>query len=190
MKYMLKLVVAAMLVALSIPAYAQDDKAMMDAMMKAAAPSEQHALLAKLAGRWTTTVKAWMAPGQAPVESAGSAEITMTLGGRFYHEQFKGDFMGMPFEGVGFGGYDNVTKKFQATWADTMGTGLMLMKGDYDPATKSFTYMGEFTDPMGKPSTMKIVQKWVDADTHVSEFYETAAPGQPKIMEITYKRAK
>jgi hypothetical protein len=194
--HMMKLVVAAMLVV--TPAFgqsdakkAEDDKAMMDAMVKAATPGEPHKLLGEFTGRWNTTVKAWMAPGQPAMESTASAEVTSVLDGRFIQETFKGDFMGMQFTGLGLSGYDNVTKKYQTTWVDNMGTGVILMKGDYDAGSRSFTYFGEYTDPTGRSSTMKIVTKLIDRDKHVNEFFDKLPDGQfVKTMEMVYTRAK
>ncbi len=33
--------------------------------------------------------------------------------------------MGMPFEGMGIDGYDNLAKQYVSTWVDNMGTGIM-----------------------------------------------------------------
>jgi hypothetical protein len=194
---MLKLVVAAALVTTAVPAFGQsdakksDDEKAMEAMMAAAAPGEQHKLLGGFAGRWNLTTKIWTAPGQPATESSGVSEVTSVLEGRFVQESFKGELMGMPFMGLGLSGYDNVTKKFQSTWVDNMGTGVLIMKGDYDAASKTLTYIGEYANPAGGMTTMKIVQKLIDKDKHVSEFYDKTPDGQVvKIMEITYARAK
>ena len=40
--------------------------------------------------------------------------------------------MGMPFEGIGRTGYDNVTGKYWSTWIDNMSTGCYLHT---EPAT-------------------------------------------------------
>ena len=47
-------------------------------------------------------------------------------------------------------GYDNVKKKFLASWIDNMGTGIMNLEGTYDAATKSLTYHAEY-EPMPDP---------------------------------------
>lgn len=169
-------------------AYGQDPG--MDAMMKMAAPGEQHKQLEMFAGSWTTEMKAWMAPGQEPVTSHGSAEIKSILGGRYLQEDFSAEFMGMPFAGTGLTGYDNVRKQYFSTWADNMGTSVMLMTGSYDPAKKTYSYEGSYADPMsGKDKTMRIAIVAADANKHVSEFYDQLPDGKwVKIMEITYTR--
>ncbi len=48
-----------------------------------------------------------------------------------------GKMMEMPFHGIGTEGYDNVRKKFMASWIDNMGTGILLMEGTYDALRKA-----------------------------------------------------
>src|SRR5688572_10104353 len=71
----------------------------MEAMMKAMSPGEPHKKLAKLAGDFTYTSKMWMDPSQAPATSSGTMHGDMILGGRYVRAVWKGDVMGMPFEG-------------------------------------------------------------------------------------------
>jgi len=79
---------------------AQQD-AMMEMMMKAAAPGPMHELLKPMAGNWKTTAKSWMQPGTEPQVSEGTCESTWILGNRYLQSSYKGDMGGMPFEGVG-----------------------------------------------------------------------------------------
>jgi hypothetical protein len=176
--------------ALAAPALAQDPKEM-EAMMKAGTPGEQHKRLGALAGSWTVHGKFWQpGGGGTPAEMTGSAEVKPIMDGRYVHEEFSGDFMGMPFRGVGVTGYDNVRQKYLSTWIDNMGTTIMLMTGTYDGATKTYTYTGQYPDPMtGREKPMKIVMKVVDDNKHVSEFFDHT-PGDKwvKTMELTYTR--
>ena len=176
--------------ALAAPALAQDPKEM-EAMMKAGTPGEQHKRLGALAGSWTVHGKFWQpGGGGTPAEMTGSAEVKPLMDGRYVHEEFSGDFMGMPFRGVGVTGFDNVRQKYLSTWIDNMSTTIMLMTGTYDGATKTYTYTGQYPDPMtGKEKPMKIVMKVVDDNKHVSEFFDHT-PGDKwvKTMELTYTR--
>src|SRR3954447_23595387 len=97
------LVVAlSLLVLAALPALAQDkakdapgmSNADMEAMMKAAAPGEQQKKLARLAGDWTFTNKAWMAPGQPPMESTGTMHGVVLFGGRYVEHTWKGNKIG------------------------------------------------------------------------------------------------
>src|SRR5207237_831498 len=74
---------------------------MQAAMVKSMTPGAPHQQLARMAGDWTFTSKAWMMPGQPPMDSAGTMHADVLLGGRYVEHHWKGDFMGMPFEGRG-----------------------------------------------------------------------------------------
>ena len=190
---------------LSASAYAQDkppvgtagtmsaeDKAMMEAMIKAGTPGANHQMLSSIAGNWTFKNRMWMNPTAPPTESTGTVTYTTLFDGRFVQGQYRGDMMGMPFEGVGLMGYDNTSQRFQATWIDNMGTTIMYMTGQYDPATKALTYTGQMDDPV-KPGTkvsVREVVRLVSPDSHVMEWYETRDGKETKTMEITYNRAK
>jgi hypothetical protein len=175
--------------ALAAPALAQDPKEM-EAMMKAGTPGEQHKRLAAFAGTWETVGKFYAPGGGAPTEMKGKAEIKPIMDGRYVHEEFAGDFMGMPFHGIGVTGYDNTRKKYLSTWIDNMGTTIMMMTGTYDDAAKTYSYEGQYPDPMtGKDRPMRIVMKVVDDNKHVSEFFDPAPGGKwVKSMELTYTR--
>ncbi|HSS77982.1 MAG TPA: DUF1579 domain-containing protein [Thermoanaerobaculia bacterium] len=162
----------------------------MDAMMKAASPGEPQKKLARLAGDWTFTNTMWMAPGQPPVESKGTMHGVVLMGGRYVEHTWKGDMMGMPFEGRGTDGYDNVGKEYVASWVDNMGTGIAYSTGHCDAAGKVCTYSGDMWDPMsGKKITTKAVITWLDDNTFKNEMYSPGPDGkEAKMMEIVAKR--
>jgi hypothetical protein len=172
------------------PAAEQEMKAAMEAMEKAATPGAMHQFLAKMAGTWNVESKAWMGPGD-PMISKGTSVCTMVLGGRFLQEEVKADFGGMPYEGKGITGYDNVAKVFQATWVDTLGTGLGVATGSLDPTGKILTSTMTFTDPRtGKEGSMRTVLTLVDEKTHRFEVFERGPDGKEvRTMEMTYRKA-
>ncbi|HEY2138758.1 MAG TPA: DUF1579 family protein, partial [Chthoniobacterales bacterium] len=125
----------------------------MKQMMELAKLNENHKLLATTAGTWSYTVKMWMDPSGKPSESTGTATRKVIMDGRYvsgeYHGKFKmpgadGKMKEVDFTGMSMDGYDNAKKKFVSGWVDSMGTGIMTMDGTYDPATKAFTYTGEY----------------------------------------------
>jgi Protein of unknown function (DUF1579) len=185
--------------ALTLPLLAQETKAkaptaeqqaMMQAWQKAATPGPNHKLLASLTGQWAFTTKMWMEPGAPPESSTGTASYTPLMDGRYIQGEYKGTFGGMAFQGLGLTGYDNVAQHFTATWADNMGTSIMLMTGSYDPATKTFTYMGDMDDMMKPGLKVKVRQnvKILSDDSHVMDWYETRGGKEIKTMEIAYTR--
>src|ERR1700712_4973088 len=180
----------------SLPALAQDkpkapqEMAGMDAMMKAATPGEQQKKLARLAGDWTFTNTFWMAPGQPPMTSSGTMHGVLLMGGRYVEHTWTGNMMGMPFEGRGTEGYDNVGKQYVTSWVDNMGTGIVHSTGTCDEAVKVCTYTGDMWDPMsGKKTTSKSVITWIDDNNFKNEFYGPGPDGkEAKMMEIVAKR--
>jgi hypothetical protein len=169
-----------------------EEKAMMDAMVKAATPGANHQLLASVAGDWTFKSRMWMNPSAPPSESAGTVSYTTLFGGRYVEGLYRGEMMGMPFEGRGLMGYDNLAGQFQSTWVDNMGTTIMLMTGQYDAAAKTLTYKGEMCDVVdpAKKVPVRQVVRLVSPDSHVMEWYETRNGKETKMMEISYARSK
>jgi hypothetical protein len=190
--------VALSLLALTaMPALAQDKKpagapamGAAEEAMKATAPGEQQKKLARLAGDWTFTNRAWMAPGQPPMEAAGTMHGEILMGGRYVEHTWKGNFMGMPFEGRGTEAYDNVRKMYVNSWLDNMGTGIMYLAGTCDEAVRTCTYTGDVWDPMtSKKISMKQVITWMDDNNFKNEMYGPGPDGkEAKMMEIVAKR--
>ena len=165
------------------------EAAAMMAMQKAMTPGAEHQMLAKGAGTWKMTARFWMDPAGEPMVSEGTVERHMELGGRVLEENVTATMMGMPFEGIGRTGYDNVTGTWWSTWTDSMSTGLMTMTGTWDDATKTTSFEGEAADPMTggmKPVQMKV---HYEADREVMEMYEPGPDGSMiRTMEVTYER--
>lgn len=168
-----------------------EEKAAMDAYMKAAMPGDAHKKLAEMAGTWNATVKVWSAPGAEPAVSTGTSVNTSVLGGRWMREEFDGTFMGMPFSGVGYTGYDNVLKQYVSTWMDSMSTGVMISNGTAG-SDNTYSYTSTVSDAMtGKPSQATTKITVVDKDKHVMEMFGPAPDGKVyKMMEIAYTRKK
>ncbi|HYG65515.1 MAG TPA: DUF1579 domain-containing protein [Thermoanaerobaculia bacterium] len=163
----------------------------MQAMVAAATPGEAHKRMAQMAGNWTYTMTMWMAPGQPPMETTGTIESSMVLGGRYLQSTYKGNIMGQPFEGRGTDAWDNVSKEYIGTWMDNMGTGIMVTRGKCDdPACKKMTATGEMNDPMtGGPVKVKMVTTHIDKDNFKFEmFMDHGEHGEMKTMEVNAKR--
>jgi uncharacterized protein DUF1579 len=167
------------------------DPAMMEAMMKASTPGEPHKMLGSMVGTWDTKITMWMMPGMDPMTSTGVAESKMIFGGRYVEQRFKGSFMGMPFEGIGYTGYDNIKKQYFSTWMDNMSTGFMMSNATSGDA-KSMTFTGTMPDPMtGKDAPFENKVIMVDADHTNFEMWTPGPDGKNfKMMEIKYSRKK
>ncbi|MEJ7740218.1 MAG: DUF1579 domain-containing protein [Chitinophagaceae bacterium] len=170
-----------------------DSATAMKTMMEAGTPGQQHAMLAKGDGKWTAETTMWMSPDAAPMTAKSNAVNKMIFGGRYQQTSFKGDFMGMPFEGSSMTGYDNAKKVYFTTWMDNMSTGLMNMEGSWDEASKSIHFKGKMICPAnGKECEMREIYKIVDDNTHVMEMYgpDMKTGKEYKSMEIKFARSK
>jgi hypothetical protein len=166
--------------------------AMLAEWEKYATPGPEHARMAKEVGNWDVLTRMWMDPSQPPTESKGSCVVTTILGGRFLRSDYKGDMMGMPFEGVAFSGYDNHKKEYVSTWMDNMGTMIMVFTGSCKADGSECTFTTSFDDPIMKtPKSVREVCRYTSADSWTMDWYETV-PGQPerKTMEIIHTRVK
>jgi len=154
-------------------------------------PGDIHKMIAKSDGDWNADLTMWMAPGAPATKTTGTCTNSMILGGRYQQSKYAANINGMPFEGVSTLAYDNALKKFINTWIDNMGTGITILEGTWDDATKSLATKGKTIDPItGKEISMREVFKIVDDNTQVLEIYNTAAGKEYKSMEIKLTRKK
>jgi hypothetical protein len=166
-----------------------DQKAIMEAYQRAATSGPQHAVLAKMAGEFTLTLKMFNEPGAEPEVSTGTSSRRMILGGRYLEETVHASVMGQPFEGRGLTGYDNVTRSWWGSWIDTMSTGIMITGGAWDEETGVGTFEGEFNDPVtGELQSSRSVIRRLPNGDELMEMYMTSAVGEFKSMEILYQR--
>lgn len=167
------------------PAPPMDSAAKMKAWMDFMTPGEPHKMLAAATGTWKTESTMWMEPGAQPMTSTGTSTNTMILGGRYQRMVHKSEMMGEKFEGEGVTAYDNAKKMFVSSWIDNMGTGVMMMEGPWDEATKSMTMKGTMTDPnTGKDIAVREVYRIVDDKHHEMEMYCTMDGKEYKNMEM------
>ncbi len=153
------------------------------------AVGEMHKMLASSDGDWKAQMSFWSAPGAEPQKSSASCKYEMILGGRFQEARVEGTVMGMPFEGRGMVGYDNLKKVFMNTWIDNTGTGIMYSEGPFDSKTKSINMKGSSMDPMtGKEMKFREVFTFVSDNNQKLELFMMRDGKEFKSMEIDYVR--
>ena len=170
---------------------AAQQKAAMDAMMRAATPGDAHKKLNAMAGTFDAKVKMWMEPGAPPTESTGKSVNDWVLGGRWLEQRFDATVMNMPFSGIGYTGYDNIRQMYVGTWMDNMSTSYMTTSGGA-PDGKSWTFSGMGMDPMsGEAVNFNEKITVTDNDHHLFEMWGPGPDGNLfKMMEISYTRKK
>lgn len=154
-------------------------------------PGEEHKMMAKWDGTWTGEVTMWM-PGAPEQKSTSTAENKMIMNGLYQQSTHTGDMMGMPFNGISIVGFDVHKKEFISSWIDNMGSGIMVLKGPWDAATKTITLKGTMTDPGTKGDceireTFKIID---DNNQEMEMFLKMPDGSEMKTMNIKYTRKK
>jgi hypothetical protein len=162
------------------------------AMMKAMTPGEHHKHLANMAGAFEYTSKMWMAPGTPPMESKGTSEAEMIMGGRYLQDVVAGDVMGMAFEGIGWTGYDNTSDEYTFAWIDNMSTGIMRGSGKCSDGGTVITLEGTMMAPgVPYPMPFKQVVTVIDDKHHKMVWYMPSEEGEMFVtMELNYTRVK
>lgn len=162
------------------------------AMQKLAGPSEKHKVLENLAGSWNVQSKMFLGPNKPPMESKGTNEAKLILGGRFLAEDYTSPgMMGQPFAGHGLTGYDLSKQKFVNVWVDNTGSWVTTSEGSIDASNKVITLTGPMLDPQsGKNIPSKSVLRIESADKHTMEMFTVIDGKEAKMMELTYTRKK
>ena len=159
-------------------------------MAELGTPGEGHRRLEPLVGRFRASGTCWMSPDQPPTTMDGTANTSWTLGGHFLKEEFDGTFMGQPFQGVSYLGYNNATHRYEMSWVDSASTMLMpITTGTVDSSGKVFTFTGTFDCPIRGKVSSRTVLTIVDSNRQIFEMYDTV-PGKKEAlsMKIEYTR--
>ncbi|WP_130736251.1 DUF1579 domain-containing protein [Flavobacterium sp. J27] len=153
-------------------------------------PSKTHEIMTRDNGQWEEKITMWAHRKSEPTTHTLAVENKMILGGRYQQSTHKGDIMGMPFEGVSTLAYDNTAQEYISTWIDNMGTGILVMKGQFNSDTKSINMEGITVDPLTrKEKKIKEIFTYVDDNTQKMEMFDTDYDGKEfKSMEAILKR--
>ena len=166
---------------------AEEMKAYQDFMT----PGAMHKWLAKFDGSWEADITSYMNP--ANPEKSKATNVTSTImNGLYQVGDYKGNMMGMPFQGHSMMGYDNAKKLFVNTWIDNMGSGIIYMTGTYNEATKTLHLKGKQTNPMnGTDVDISEEMKIIDDNNYTLVMYGSGSDGKEiKFMEGAFKRKK
>ncbi len=164
----------------------------METWVKSMTPGAPHKWLAARAGRFDFAGKFWMEPGAPPQAAKGVAERTLTLGGRVLQEKLTSTLMGMPLDGLGLAGFDNVSGQFWSTWNDSLSTGLRVAGGECDEGMKNCVWKGSYSNPdTGRSRAVRLELRLDGADREVLSAWESGADGrEARTMELVYTRRK
>lgn len=159
-------------------------------MTAAGTPGPQHEALARRVGSWKVEGQMWMEPGAPAMPMTATAEVESILGGRYIVEEFRSDFMGMPFEGRLMQGYDNLTGRYWSVWVDNMSTSCWISYGqETEPGVIEFHGTGrDILTPKGRPMRM-VIRTDEDGGCTMKMFDTRPEGGEFCSMELHYTRA-
>jgi hypothetical protein len=146
--------------------------------------SAEHKLLQDDVGDWTAVVTTNIR-GVPPMKSSATERVSSICGGHWVWTDYRGEVMGVAFEGHGLTGYDPVKKEYVAFWFDA-GT-VSTTRGSFDAAGKVRTMTGTTADQAGKPMQLKKVMTRNGADSRTMHT-EFTGSGMNGTMEIAYTR--
>jgi hypothetical protein len=165
-----------------------DMQAMREIYKKVGTPGEPHKLLAKLEGNWITRTRGYM-EGKPVMESTGTCEQKLVLGGHYLQQDYTGSMDGMPFSGINLLGYNNHTGKYESVWLDTMSTAIFFFVGKGSADGRTITQECSYIDPVRGPAVWRSVTRIKDDNTLEFEMFITPKVGkEEKMMEMTVSR--
>jgi hypothetical protein len=168
---------------------AMSEAEMMAQWQAAATPSAGHARLMSMVGTWRATTTFTMTPGAPPQVHPGSSVHRLVLGGRYLEQVYKGTAMGMPFEGIGYTGYDNVQQRYVGSWMDTFGTGMMTSVGVGRPTDDRIDFSCEAVEPSGQKRIFEAIIRIRDHAHHSYEMWTKDPNGKKyRTMIVEYER--
>jgi hypothetical protein len=119
------------------PKKAPNDAAMVAAMEKAMNPGEGQKRLEFMVGTFDVKIRTWVDPSKPPIESTATSVATWVLGNRYVQQMLSGHVGGEPWNGIVYAGFDNISKKYVATYMDSGSTGMDWFTGAMDADGKA-----------------------------------------------------
>jgi hypothetical protein len=163
---------------------------MMAAYMALGNPGEHHEELKMAVGEWEANTSFIMDPANPDQkeDGVGSCSVKMIMDGRFSKTKFDSDFMGIPFTGYAYSGYDNARKQHVSIWMDTMSTAIMYMTGNKNEDGDLVMQGTTFAPGVGDYE-MRMVYHWDDENNWSQNFYDQLPDGSwMHTGVITYTR--
>ncbi len=155
---------------------------------------EHQQRLTPFAGKFRSTVKIWMGPGE-PMISTGTMTNTLELNGLYLQQDYVGDPNDGPFPsfaGKGFWGFNPHSGNYEGFWIDNASSMMQLETGTVDSSGKIWEMHSSVkVPPHGEPQNRLSRITLIDANRHKMESFFTAPGGRlAKGMEIDYERIK
>jgi hypothetical protein len=156
-------------------------------------PGPAHERLKELLGSYDLTMRMWMDPGQPPMESKGTADITWFAEGKWLQEIRSMPIMGQPSKSLMILGYDNFKERYVCTKVDTMQTCIFNAFGHFDQSGDDLILWGTIDEAMTpeQDKQVKCVYRGFGKDKFVFEVHDMMiGETNTKVFEVEYVRRK
>lgn len=149
-------------------------------------PGAEHAHLSAMVGTWDTVMEMG---GQ---KFKGAATYKSICSGMWIASDFESELAGVPYQGHGMDGYDQLKKKYIGYWFDSMTSVPMSFEGNFDDDHKVLTMTGTSPGPDGKPQKFRSTTEMHGQDRMTFQMYiVTATSGKEELaFSIEYMRRK
>lgn len=145
----------------------------------------EYDVLKKDVGEWDVEITNF-ASG-TPVVTQGT-ESNWMLGDFWLITDFEGKMMGLDFKGHGSTGYDPEAKQYVGTWVDSLGPGMMHMKGEYDADTQKLTLVGMAPGMDGNPAKHRLTTVYKDGSRVMTMYITLQGGEESKFMQLAYTK--
>lgn len=188
----LQLIPIPVLAALAATAPASALPSPVAALDAAMTPGPAQARLNDLVGNFDVTISIWVTPDSTPITSNAAAVSTWVLDGRYVQTSLAGYVGGQPYKALGYVGYDNAGKVYQASWMDNESTAQTWYQGGFTAGSKSAVMSATTVNPVsGKKDPIELRMTIDGAGNHVTELWGTGGGTKTfKMMELRYTRSK
>lgn len=162
------------------------------ALDEAMTPGAAQRRLEPMVGKFDVRILTWVEPSKPPVESSASAVSVWVLENRYVQTMLVGGPSADAFRGIGYIGYDNVAKRYQAAWMDNGSTAITLYTGGFNADGKSATMKAQIASPSrGKHNPVELRMSIGANGGHVTQLWGTGLGAKMfKMMELQYTPSK
>lgn len=160
----------------------------------AASPGPQEESAAPPLSAELQRLEAWVGTWDAEVTlmgqtSPGRETCRIDCGGYWLVTEHSGSFLGMPFQGKGFTGFDAARGRFTGAWVDSSGGPMShYIDGSFSADGKRFTAHVDGAGMDGQPARFEYVSSFPDARTRTFEIFRLADKERVLEMSIRYTR--
>ncbi len=147
--------------------------------------SDPTAVFAKDEGVWDAEVEIRPGPGAPVVRQKGVSTNRRIGGGRWLIVDYRAE---SGFEGHGVYGYDAAKGKYTAAWVDSMQACIARSEGDWDPATRTMTFVTEATHGGRTIRYREITQTLPDGTQVYRNLVPTPDGGEFEMIRSVYRR--